>query len=173
LGSIVSFSIPSNFNKNKFLIFIAGPKEDEHPRSEDRCLPGRSSHDEFGGEFWDCEDAVQEDYPPTDEEDGPPSLYDHTEEHDPPSWAAVETTSPSWGATENDNVQPKAVFYDEGGLLPESAMWPGFAYYWPAAFVLFGDERQLSPTVTSSRATNPFVGTARCLFVCKAHHCWT
>lgn len=56
------------------------------------------------------------------------------------------------------SLHPTVVFVDETGMSKESDLFPLMCYYFPKAFGLFGDPKQLGPTVMSSKEENPFRG---------------
>lgn len=56
------------------------------------------------------------------------------------------------------SLHPAVVFIDEAGMTPESDLLPMLTYYFPKAFGLFGDPKQLGPTIISSKEENPFSG---------------
>ncbi|KAJ5347866.1 uncharacterized protein N7506_001119 [Penicillium brevicompactum] len=53
-------------------------------------------------------------------------------------------------------LHPTVVFIDDAGMSKEADLLPLITYYFPKAFGLFGDPKQLQPTILSTTAENPF-----------------
>jgi hypothetical protein len=56
------------------------------------------------------------------------------------------------------HLRPSFVAIDEGGMIKEPDLHPILTYYFPRAFGVFGDPKQLGPTILSTRRENPFRG---------------
>jgi hypothetical protein len=54
------------------------------------------------------------------------------------------------------SLHPTLVLIDEAGMTKESDLLPILTYYFPKAFGLFGDPKQLGPTIISNRNQNVF-----------------
>lgn len=56
------------------------------------------------------------------------------------------------------SLHPTVVFIDKAGMSQESDLLPLITYYFPKAFGLFGDLKQLGPTILSTKEENVFRG---------------
>lgn len=68
----------------------------------------------------------------------------------------VATPSAFAQSTVYHNLHPSFVAIDEATMIRETDLLPVLCYLFPVAFGLFGDSRQLGPTVTSTAHENPY-----------------